>query len=677
MASRFTSTVKLYHVSEIGNGRFPAFSSISNQTQFFTDRLKATINNCKLVRGRGSVRVNVPTKSFYKDINYLSYVNPDYDNKTMYGFVTGYQYINDQCTELSFVIDFIQTFMFDVECVGGETSIEREHLSAERKQLAETNPFNASLWELETAEPLPMNENLEKRGLAFGHDNDATDSFRLFSGTEGSAINIIYVSQFDFVALDELAPEGIATSDLPSHIWQDFIDHASTWDSLGFSVDFDGSILCGSSYLIPSGQQAHMLSYFTNTCAILGLRRSKLNELINHLTRWGCVSNIVNVVSVPENIITRAFFSSTAFEAVDVFVPDSGANNEKLYRFPYQYIRLITPDYNKKELRYEWFNDINDGSAPPLTGFEVQIGIGTDIINGVSFVATPLNYHNSYVPEDSSWAVAADTSESVIYDNIPTAPYNIDAYLTEMSSLAQQRARTDTLTNAKSIEAEMYGLGARTQQGYAVTEGFATMLGGSVAGDLEGFTTNSKSEPVLNALNIPAVAQSVMEAGIKQSERQLTYDAKITDLEVTANAAAYLVGDDQGIFAQNYRFLKGTYASDHYVQPSGGGFKNFTQYGFLNIMLQRVRLRDEILEMYDNYFDTYGYASGRTGIPYIMKFIDSTITSDSPQWVNGETYVKTNNIHFKGTFQYVCELWAQTFNAGIHWINGDDLITVT
>ena len=675
--SRFTSTVKLYKVEDIGNGRFPAFSTIANQTAYFESKKKHTINNCKIVRGGGTVRVNVPTKSFYKDINYLSFVNPDYDNKTIYAFVSGYRYINDQCTELTFAVDYIQTFMFDVECVGSETVIDREHISAPHKTLATANPYKPALWEMDTEEPLPVATPLEERNYTMkryniGSANPVTEqAYRLFGdGTAPLYMYIVYISKIDFTELDKIAEEAGQTK--PSDTFQTYIDNVTTY-SYGFSIDFDGTVKIVLDNSLPGD---NLISYFPNTCAIISMRRSDITSLLDNLAQWNCISSLVNVVVVPTGMLYYAFYNDSAanpLKRVDV-LPETtlSVNNEKLSRFPFSYIRLVTPDGNSKELRYEYFQDFAE--AQLLTDqIQAEIGIGCDIINGVSILAVPQKYKVDYTDDVYD---GLDSSEIVVYSQFPTAPYNIDAYLTSMSALAAEKTRSDTLVNAQQWGAQNYALGAKTQAGYAITEGLAVALGGSVAGDLSGFDPADKSSSaVFNALDIPSVAKNIMDTGIAQTQRAMQYEANMTDAKVTGNAAEFLIGDSNGIFAQNYSMSKATYAVSNYVAPTGGGFENFTLYGWLNIGLIRVKLRDVILEKYDQFFDNYGYKSGRVGSPYIMKFIGQNSEVDQPSWnPDDETYVKTTDAHFKGTFQYVCDLWAQTFNGGIHWINGDNLI---
>lgn len=696
MPSRFISTVKLYHVDEIGNGRFPAFSTINKQQQFFTARLKDTVNNCKIIRGRGSVRVNVPTKTFYKDINYISYVNPDYDNKTMYAFVTGYNYINDQCTEISFAIDFIQTFMFDVECVGTETSIEREHMSSERKALATANPYRWDLWELGTTENLPVSRDFEEWGYKFkSHAATASGAYTITEDAElmlpdASMFKyVMYVSQIDFTDLNAMATKAGVTP-LPSDIFESFLDTTNIGAS-DFVIDFDGTVHAGSDY---TGSK--LVSYFPNTCAIFCLPKTgnsdkNIDKLIEYLTKWNCVSSIVNILVIPQSFLKVALFNDstgTALRRISVMKPTlehdgAAVSNEKLYRYPYSFIRLTLPDSNEKELQWERFYELAgdpQGSSHGSSATHVDIGVGCDIISMASLVCAPIGYDNTYLHRDATWADDTNSNQSIVFNQFPTAPYNIDASLSAFSAMAAERARKDTLTYSKDWAAENYGLGARTSSGYLATETGSTAMsaltgtGASVTDEWGNGNTLNVTAGFSNPLNIAQTAKNIMETGIAQEQRKLAYDAKITDLQVTENAAAYLVGDDNGLFAKNYMYTAGTYAANKYVPPSGGGFEYFTLYGWLNIACQRVKLREEILKIYDAYFDSYGYTSGRTGVPYVMKFIDSTITSDNPQWVNGETYVKTAGAKFKGTFQYVCELWARTFDSGIHWLNGDELI---
>lgn len=57
--------------------------------------------------------------------NYLTFKNTDYENKTFYAFVTEVNYLNDKVCELTYELDVMTTFFFDVSL--GTSFVEREH----------------------------------------------------------------------------------------------------------------------------------------------------------------------------------------------------------------------------------------------------------------------------------------------------------------------------------------------------------------------------------------------------------------------------------------------------------------------------------------------------------------------------------------------------------------------
>lgn len=698
MPSRFNSTVKLYNVTSINRGRFPFFSSISNQTQYFDQFIQHTIPNCKIVRGKGTIRVNLPVKELYKQITYLSYINPDYDNKIIYGIVKGYSYVNDQCSELSFDIDFIQTYMFDVQCEGNLTSIERQHLSKGRKELEDANPFDINLWELNTTETLPISHDIfewdfnyqthEYEKPTTGSNPVIRNDTEMLYGTVPTTYGelpeyktLVYLSHID---LTDIESEGTPAQD----ILDDYLRHPTY--ATDFSIDYDGTVsfgINGQTYYNGS----NLFSQFPSDCAILCLERSSAVDgdhsvaaLLDLLTRWGCLSSIVNIVSVPLAMLLTAFYDSQELDdeiySVNLTIPELNVTNKKLYRSPYSFIRLTTPDYNVKELQWERFRNLAEASS--IENQVAEIALCCDIINGVTAVAMPCHYNVRFANKLRNSSI--DTSNVVKYSNFPTAPYTIDAYLSQLSALAQERVKGDTMVNAKKLLADNYSAYMRSSGSYQAFEtadaiiGSVTGIGASMTAGLS--PANSArivvTPGVDNGTSTPAVFRSMIDTGINQEQRQYAQDAFMTDLRVTADAEGFLRGGDSGMFGVNYSEIKPAYAADRYVAPSGGGFDNYTSYGWLNIAMQKVKLLPAYLAMYDKYFDKYGYASGDTGTPYIMNFVNGDTTSDnSPYWNSeGETYIKTVDAHFTGTFQYVCDLWASVFNAGIHCINGDDLI---
>lgn len=57
--------------------------------------------------------------------NYLFFSNNSHDGKTIYAFITGWMYVNDVTTEITYEIDVFQTFWFDIDIKA--CFVEREH----------------------------------------------------------------------------------------------------------------------------------------------------------------------------------------------------------------------------------------------------------------------------------------------------------------------------------------------------------------------------------------------------------------------------------------------------------------------------------------------------------------------------------------------------------------------
>ena len=101
------------------------FPDRSSQHEYMEGRIKHSYNNFSMQRQNRTIKV----PDFIDDIfdsNYLMYRNSQ-NGKWYYCFITGYEYINDNCTEISFKFDVLQTYMFDYRikpCL-----IEREHVN--------------------------------------------------------------------------------------------------------------------------------------------------------------------------------------------------------------------------------------------------------------------------------------------------------------------------------------------------------------------------------------------------------------------------------------------------------------------------------------------------------------------------------------------------------------------
>lgn len=79
---------------------------------------------------RGVFKFGIPTVNKFYNINYMMFKNTNFENKWFYAFVTKVEYINNNCVEVSFEIDVMQTYFFDYELKS--CLIDREHTATDK-----------------------------------------------------------------------------------------------------------------------------------------------------------------------------------------------------------------------------------------------------------------------------------------------------------------------------------------------------------------------------------------------------------------------------------------------------------------------------------------------------------------------------------------------------------------
>lgn len=103
------------------------FSSSTNQVNYFIGMQKYNLSNYTYQRvQRGYARVGICAEDLY-DCNYLMFQNTSFGSKWFYAFITGVEYVNNECSEISFEIDDMQTWHFDYTLE--QCFVEREHSS--------------------------------------------------------------------------------------------------------------------------------------------------------------------------------------------------------------------------------------------------------------------------------------------------------------------------------------------------------------------------------------------------------------------------------------------------------------------------------------------------------------------------------------------------------------------
>ena len=104
------------------------FTSQSDQYNYFTSLPKLELENAKYQRKDGAIRYN----GHFDDLiqyNYCMYRNNNYSDKWFFAYITGLEYLNDNCTLVYINTDVFQTWQFDL--VYKASFVEREHIAVD------------------------------------------------------------------------------------------------------------------------------------------------------------------------------------------------------------------------------------------------------------------------------------------------------------------------------------------------------------------------------------------------------------------------------------------------------------------------------------------------------------------------------------------------------------------
>lgn len=100
------------------------FASAAAQTSYFSALAKYSYTQLMYIRETRRVRIPIAADSCF-DCNYLMYTNTQYLDKWFYAFINQVFYVNDNCCEVEFEIDVMQTWALDYEIK--PSFIERNH----------------------------------------------------------------------------------------------------------------------------------------------------------------------------------------------------------------------------------------------------------------------------------------------------------------------------------------------------------------------------------------------------------------------------------------------------------------------------------------------------------------------------------------------------------------------
>lgn len=706
------STITLYRDIPIDNGEQLVFASKNNQNAYFQSKIVRQYVPCTMIRKTGILRVEI-SGEVISHCNYLSFINPSFDNKIVYARIVDYDYVNNECTDISYAIDYWQTWMFDVSFEN--MYIDREHLSQADHEKAEANPYDPTIFELKTNEDLAIGKDLEKQLYEIGVDADHGDGYKLqdavsyLTSVPDSVGVLVKLSNIDLENLDG----DLTSTARPSYTLarllaqlagsangtlypddQTSLGYYYLTSEMGKYLNQEYPTLIVNNYKVNGGWKLegntalpfYSTRYQPGCCFIYypdgGSWTNKnggLGDFLNWLSTAGQLDALIDILVIPNRLM---FFSARnnygqLIEARQ-YTARSAVEHHKLLRFPFSYLRVIAPNGDIKEFHYERFSSAINGNG--YCGFSVVM----DITDRPTLILAPLGYKYSGMSQSLT-----DTNilESILFNQFPTMPYSIDTFTAQVAAVANETIANKTVENAADMAA-MDTTTNRTAQRIAVLQ---NAIGG-IDGATKGIENLSIERYPLqdNAINVSGIeygsvggavglAKSVGNAasmygnGAQMDMNRRKFEAKSARWQ---DATSALAGADGNAIASQLALTKPAYATDKYYRSDGIGTINFNQISFCDLIILRVSLNDDILAIYDNYFSHYGYKSGRCGIPRVINY--SRGASDNaqlPHWetVNGKTttYIKTIDCHVIYSMLPVASYIKNMFDSGVRMIKGD------
>lgn len=450
-----------------------------------------------------------------------------------------------------------------------------------------------------------------------------------------------------------------------------------------------------------NGQDLRSWSAKPRGCDIIIIRSAEgWQQLAKFFAKYNAVSQIVGIYGVPIGVIKRGYMnynwqtsigedqfktkSSAARTGLSTTGVQKTVKNKKLLTSPFSYYRVIAPNGQVKEYKYEDFVDLVDTAYTSDIDFRIVLDTCGDapkmylIPNKYKVKNTlPASIKASLQSMDTSSgqfleeALGYNIDECICVDGFPQISFNTDGYLTFLGSQYAAITAERTQSNMLGLQAQEYetrttrntipsifGAIGNVVSG-VVNGGAAGGIGGAIAGGVTGLAQG---------------AYNVFDTGKVAEFKRLGYvDTKAKYDEAAAWSNGDLLSCDDP-YVERFNLCKPAYANSVYTGGEGGVITYLRGMGLFDFIGLHVQLREEILDYYDKWFDLYGYTSARCGIPYVIQFCRGGSTL--PHWVSGgsmdgTTYVKTKDCKVEHAMMPVANAIKQMFDKGIRFKKGD------
>lgn len=334
----------------------PFGSNASVQFQKFYGYKKYEFSNVTYQRvGRNKIRVQKNADDL-RQCNYVMFQNFNYSSKWFYAFVDSVEYVNDNVTEVSYVLDDLQTYYFDIDV---EMSfVEREHSSTDE---IGDNVIDEGLG----FGDLIITNKVEKLYTESGSGVDYKPMYKCVvfyvpDSTDGKVVNPTHQPDRD-------VPPFSPTISKPNTWVYDVYNYTSTDDLvIPWRATIANGVFFGTTYYALPFDIRTDVSYSSGSkdWTYLDDTRNKIVCLLDTLVENKCT--VVNVCLIPTEVWEADIGGNgySVFGTLDEtvnFLKKSGKDiqhpytpkNRKLLCYPYKRILLSNNTGGTNELRWE------------------------------------------------------------------------------------------------------------------------------------------------------------------------------------------------------------------------------------------------------------------------------------------------------------------------------------
>lgn len=325
-----------------------------NQFSYFLNYRKNTYTALSYLRdGANRIKLNDTYENVY-DCNYMIFKNTGHENRYYYAFIDKAEYISESCVTITYTIDVIQTYLYDIKFE--PSMIEREHSQTD-----------------------VMGENDVDEGLSFGDVlvTGKNDSFIYEASGSYPTFKIVvsYVINDGTRKLVDPAQQPTRQSSITPRTWEyQLIDYSQQHESLAYPyrASIVNGIYMGFTYYALDFDIRETTSYSSGgmTLTYKDDTQNKIICLLDQLT--DIQATVVNIALIPRAVWdaeTSTTYSKSANIAESNFFKKRGKTsnvveayqyipkNKKMFCYPYKRIVISNNAGQVQELKWELCDD--------------------------------------------------------------------------------------------------------------------------------------------------------------------------------------------------------------------------------------------------------------------------------------------------------------------------------